>query len=676
MNLKQILYGAALLAIAGACSDDTPRPGDSSVAQSRPDGYMAVQVNLPQAQGTRADNDIFLDGSENEYLVTDGCILIFAGKDETSAKLRGAFSLNQGDKYDSLVENPYPTGGDNITTSYKKVVEVSNIKRTEEEPNLYGLVMLNYAGVGEIGANNMFVLRSNGKTVETLADLTTGTTDYLTNFIGSNKNYFFMANAPMYTKVGGPVKPADDGQLITLIKLNDEAIFETESQASAEADRGNLVGEFFVERAVAKTTLSVDTDVKALAMTIPVIDGVPTESALAISNVEWALGNQEDLSYLVRNTANHPWIQYCNEATKNANKYRFVSGAVMGKTMITNYETVEDIPVFRTYWCEDPHYGINKTAADDTKATFVAAGDTPLYSFENTFDVAHQNHYNTTRAIIKAVLNEGKTFFTVNGRQDLLYKSDKDAMVYAQNYIYQSRAIYTAIKDALDEALQEEANYTEADVTAILDNVQDKITVEWGEYETLADGTHKYKEDNDGFRVPNAEGYLEVKEIKISDIKYTIGEKEFTLNVAIDADELIEAVNSLYKVAAYVGGVNYYDVRIKHFAGVDAADNADLAPWDPKTLNIVTPTEDVEDSYLISKGEEKAENDFLGRYGMVRNNWYDIKITKISHFGKPALTNLTIEGDGTPDDEYDVEKWISFKVNVLAWALRQQTVIL
>ena len=57
---------------------------------------------------------------------------------------------------------------------------------------------------------------------------------------------------------------------------------------------------------------------------------------------------------------------------------------------------------------------------------------------------------------------------------------------------------------------------------------------------------------------------------------------------------------------------------------------------------------------------------YLGRYGVVRNNWYDMNVTKVG-IGSP-----TVPGDeGNLDEE---ESYINVEINILSWAKREQNV--
>ena len=96
-------------------------------------------------------------------------------------------------------------------------------------------------------------------------------------------------------------------------------------------------------------------------------------------------------------------------------------------------------------------------------------------------------------------------------------------------------------------------------------------------------------------------------------------------------------------ISTYAGGESYYIARIKHFG--DA-----LTPW--------------------SSGDY-GTNDlaYLGRYGMLRNNWYELTVSSVSGPGYPSVPEVK---PNTPDDEDD--KYISVSVKILKWAKRSQDV--
>lgn len=116
-------------------------------------------------------------------------------------------------------------------------------------------------------------------------------------------------------------------------------------------------------------------------------------------------------------------------------------------------------------------------------------------------------------------------------------------------------------------------------------------------------------------------------------------------------DEFLGKVNAALglsdnkKISTYYEGVSYYIARIKHFG--DA-----LTPW-----NSGNPT--------YGTGAE-AKKKYLGRYGMVRNNWYELQVNSISNPGSPDVPEVNPD---SPDDEGD-KYYINCSVRILSWAKR------
>lgn len=121
-------------------------------------------------------------------------------------------------------------------------------------------------------------------------------------------------------------------------------------------------------------------------------------------------------------------------------------------------------------------------------------------------------------------------------------------------------------------------------------------------------------------------------------------------SVEVD-DEFLGKVNAALglsdnkKISTYYEGVSYYIARIKHFG--DA-----LTPW-----NSGDPT--------YGTGDESKKK-YLGRYGMVRNNWYELQVNSISNPGSPDVPEVNPD---TPDDEGD-KYYINCSVRILSWAKR------
>lgn len=96
-------------------------------------------------------------------------------------------------------------------------------------------------------------------------------------------------------------------------------------------------------------------------------------------------------------------------------------------------------------------------------------------------------------------------------------------------------------------------------------------------------------------------------------------------------------------ISTYLNGEAYYIARIKHFN--------ELTHWNAG------------EAYGTDNGK------YLGRYGVLRNNWYDLSVTSVSGLGYPDVPEVKPE---LPDDEND--QYINVEVKILDWAKRSQSI--
>lgn len=155
---------------------------------------------------------------------------------------------------------------------------------------------------------------------------------------------------------------------------------------------------------------------------------------------------------------------------------------------------------------------------------------------------------------------------------------------------------------------------------------------EQAKYDVKLDATDNNISGEAGQHLVKAENITYTGEAALSkvkpDIVKTINEK---LGLSADAG-----------IATYLDGVTYYIARIKHF-------------------NELTWT--AGDPYGIKNDK------YLGRYGVLRNNWYDLSVTSISGLGYPDVPEVKPD---VPDDEN--EQFINVEVKILKWAKRSQQI--
>lgn len=132
--------------------------------------------------------------------------------------------------------------------------------------------------------------------------------------------------------------------------------------------------------------------------------------------------------------------------------------------------------------------------------------------------------------------------------------------------------------------------------------------------------------------------YIEAANISVTGVT-TISEDKITaINTQLGLNK-----DKKVGISTYAGGESYYIARIKHFG--DA-----LTKWESGTY-----------------GEKNLE--YLGRYGVLRNNWYVLTVQSVSGPGYPSVPDVK---PNTPDDEDD--NYINVSVKILSWAKRSQDV--
>lgn len=284
------------------------------------------------------------------------------------------------------------------------------------------------------------------------------------------------------------------------------------------------------------------------------------------------------------------------------------------KGVTTNgYRFVGSSPVatglYRTYFAKDMNFDSDATDFDRATSYQATFGDeAPQYCFENTFDVLHQIEDQTTLVTIKAQLNNGDDFYIVGGDQTKLYT-----------------------KTELEKLVKDK--FISVEESWIKTNQKAGSTVGEGDLKVVFD-----KADA---------GEVAITSITVDKSKLNDGA---TLPPSYKQD-VSDAVGSLVH---YKNGESYYTVRVKHFG-----DN--LTPWKSGELGVK-----VGDVYPTTN---QAEN-WLGRYGVLRNNWYELSVTDVRGLGSATVPKLT----KTTDDELD--SYIAVQINVLSWAKRTQSTVL
>lgn len=172
------------------------------------------------------------------------------------------------------------------------------------------------------------------------------------------------------------------------------------------------------------------------------------------------------------------------------------------------------------------------------------------------------------------------------------------------------------------------------------DNLEKQIIAKAQEVLNAADGTITV---NLAATSNNISGEAGTKWLAADNISYTGGTVSTTNIDDINKKLGLNKTNGV-GIATYKSGECYYIARIKHFN--------DLTQW-----KAGDPT-------------YGSDNDkYLGRYGVLRNNWYELTVNSVSGPGYPDVPEIKPD---TPDDEDT--KYINVAVKILDWAKRSQSV--
>lgn len=429
------------------------------------------------------------------------------------------------------------------------------------------------------------------------------------------KDNLMMTNVPVVTKPG--TAAFDDATVLADVT---KSIFKTEAEAKA-----NPAADVFVERVASKVTLGMTgsgTSTETLSA-----DGA-TAKNFKYTLEGWNLANVNKSSYLVRQYDNAwnnltsngaDFLSGADKSAFDANPYRF-AGIKLIKTNVSSDPAANK---YRTYWGKDINYTDEAPFASDATvgdADLTLGKDATTYCYENTFDVAHQEVRNTTTAIVKMKITPdsytGGTFYTINGGKDVVYSLANAKTKVGNQFLAEKTE--SSLKATYFHTVTEAGKITVSDV-----DFSDKA------------------------------GAVTFAKLVLT-FTPTAGGTATTADVT-DAAVLTALANNI-KVVEYKGGYSYYNILIKHFGD-------ELTPWNPstKTSGISYPT-------------PNEANNWLGRYGVLRNNWYDLDITGVSRLGAATPDELDVKNDPTPDD--NLKSYISVKINVLSWAKRTQKAIL
>lgn len=416
---------------------------------------------------------------------------------------------------------------------------------------------------------------------------------------------FYMANAPEFKTAGE--------EPTTLVQI--KGIYRTKEEAHSKP--GATV---HVERGLAKVTVGPSSTSNYFATA----GANATGNKYKNDNVKiksWALDVINKYSFPVHVTAGLKGG--LTSTSQTVPPYPEIWSNINGKTDRFVSQVSATGAFKRVYWGIDPNYSMDDLSdfakcgeqftlaeANGSPVTWMngSGSDNPLYCLENTFDINNMKQGQTTRVLVKA---------TYTPRAVATEKDKTFFMIGNSSDIWTVTTLAEQIK---------------AKAVEVLDVAETEIIVDLEANNLNEAGTRLLTVNNVKIKDNSAAGSHAVPQDKIDEINAKLGLKDGTTTAPIVG------------IATYKDGESYYIARIKHFGD-------DFTEWNPG-------------NDLYGNNNEK----WLGRYGVLRNNWYDLTIGSISGPGYPDVPKVK---PGDPDDEDT--KYINVSVKILDWAKRSST---
>ena len=622
---KNMTWMLSATLIMAACSDSLDESTNTPVqGPVVGEGYVKVAINMPTTSGnsTRStDNgedkaDVTLEeGEANEYNVENAILAFFkcnktltSGTPEAQATFVKAYALNKGELG--------ITGSSETPQVTEQVSVITEAPKVSDGEQLYVLAILNKNDIVSVNNGNLTVNGTDLTSTSTLADLqnkitfTPPTTyqQFVYQFTGGSdenpQRNQFTMTNAPLSNQAGVTGTFTSAKAYTLVPVK---VYDTKAQATA-----GDVAKIYVERVVAKVTLTTPGNAETINVSG---DG---NSGDQVQITGWCLNVTNNSTKLVRDVSGFKETDGWLASASGYSPARFAGT----RGIKASFGISGEGDYYRIYWAEDCNYttadlsedfttysGTNAPAAWNGLSTSTASN--ACYCLENTMNYDQQIQNRTTGVLIKTnylTKFQGETEATPKS----FFICGTSSTKYPQNQIGKGST----------------SGGTDAFVTYVMTEADKLITTDDNKFkgaglsliDDLTSGT--YTDITNVFTFTATDAKLTAQQ---NAVKAVVGSR----------------------ISYYKNGDNYYySSLIRHFQ-------------DGEGVGIPT-------SGIASATDYTLKH--LGRYGVVRNNWYEININSISGPGDPVIP----EPGEDPDDT--AEGYINCTINILSWAKRSQNV--
>ena len=560
-----------------------------------------------------------------------------------------------------------PSEGDNIKLKSKTVVVLN--KLTEKGSPKYVLVVL----------NKPTALSLTGKTIAEAQKEILGAKDYsdvaedanVTAVLGEGndaKKYFIMSNS---TYKGGDAVDGT-GFFATYIEPGQ---FRAEPYTKTEVAAITDPVEIYVERLAAKVQLTLAenatetlTNVKGTFVKLNEINTVENSEALSGTSkqyyakiVGWNLNATNKRTYLMKNvpawtsTVFTGWSDETNKRSYWGHSWNYgLTSLTYPKSFSATNDTKNQDGATDKGTTTATNYPLDYTKWSELSTDL--GTDSPLYCAENTNTKkileATNFHSATTEILLAAQIVDA------SGNEVELFRYDN--MLYdRENYLkrlFDKVAGLTTNKLNVYKKTVEGEGETAKDVYTMVSSGDVKETLmnegdgrvsvtfafELAEGENDLTGTYSYRGENGEWTDFVA---IEANEKNGKEAKTVKEQVEESLNASFATlfEYEKDVDNTAHLLAEhYNKGMMYYNIPIEHLK------DGDKTPYTNGVIDV-----------------EEAE------YGVVRNHWYQVSISKIENLGSAVHD---AEEDIIPSKDENVLYYVAARINILSWKIVNQSV--
>ncbi len=392
--------------------------------------------------------------------------------------------------------------------------------------------------------------------------------------------------------------------------LSDGTLLVKATPQSTVAEAKAKAKTVYVERAVAKVTLEKNNTFSAnndWKTTVPASSSYSTDE---VTILDWALDVTNKSEYAVRHY-DKTWNDYENTVNTQSAGIRFRD---------TNHKltgnTTSD--AFRTHFAEDPNFDKNTNVITYTSDGVVDLTNT---SNNSTFNYIQANFETNKIGLDKSAYCLENTFDVENMKE-----GNTTRIIVKAKYTPKSN-----LADGVNSITEGETWYTIGNSSLVYngDKLADLVKAAIGE-------TGDVKIDASKFAAGKA---------AITKECFKVG----TNSADLTNEQLKVAQAAIGEVTTYKEGICYYTSLIKHFGDT-------YTPWDGKT------------NYTQTDAGNTYTTNYLGRYGVVRNNSYVITLNSVTAPGKPVIPTPTNDPD-------DMKKYyLQTTVQIMDWAVRTNSI--